>query len=312
MADNTWAGLNSAINVPELTEKIRIEAQDVQGLAQLASPGQGTALGKNRGDTGQYTYVPDMSPEYGSALSETEPMPTSGVDPIKAQFTVSEYGHGISYTGYLDALTRLDMDDVHMQSLNNHRKRLENVLVYNQLSATDWKYVFDSSDPDNNEFVTNGTATKNSSIGHLTLANLSRLRVKAKTQKIPFFDGESYVYATGAEELEELESDSSLTNLLKEDSGRAALNGELGRIKGCRLVEDNYSITDHAQGFEEGFLIGADAVIEEWALPWEMRFEISDVGRSKVLAYYGIKAVFKVLDQTTHSMEHIIHVTAAA
>lgn len=312
MAAESWAGLSAATNVPELTDKIRIAAQEIQGMAQLASPPTGKALGMGKGDTGQYTFVPDLTPDSGTALDENEPMPTSGVAPIKAQYTIEEYGHGISYTGKLDMLTRLDMDDVHMKSLDNHRKRLENTLTYNQLSATDWKLTFDSTTASSASFVQNGTPTKSSGVGDLSLDNLSHLRTVAKKNRIPFADGESYFYVTGADSLEALESDSDLTSLLKEDSGRAALNGELGRVKQCRLIEDNHSISDHPQSLDEGFLVGADAVVNEVALPWEIRFEISDVGRSKILAYYGLGSWFKVLDETTHDQEHIIHVTAAS
>lgn len=313
MASESWAGLSSAINVNELTEKIRIAAQDLQGCAQLASPPTGKALGLGKGDTGQYTFVPDLTPyNTGTALDENEPMPSSGVSPIKATFTIAEYGQAIAYTGKLEMLSRLDMDDVHMKALDNHRKQLENSLTYTQLGSTDWKFTFDATTPSSGSFVTNGTATKSTNVGQLDLDNLSYLRTLAKKNKIPFADGESYFYVTGADALEALESDSDLTTMLQEDSGRAALNGELGRIKQCRLIEDNHSISAHPQSYDEGFLVGADAVQNEFALPWEIRFERSDMGRSNLLAYYGLGAWFKVLDETTHDQEHIIHVTAAA
>lgn len=309
MSSNTWAGLKGQITVPELTELVRMEAQEIQGIAQVASPPTGKALGLEAGEQGQYTYVQEMDETQGGALNENEPISTDGVTPIKATFTVTEYGHGIAYTGKLRDLSRLDMDDIHMKSLDAHRRKLENSQVYTELSSTDWKFSFHTT-PTSYEFVTNGTAT-NTTYADLGLRDLSLLRTKAKKKKIPFWDGESYLYVTGADAIEALESDSDLTNLLKEDSGRAALNGEIGRVKQCRIVEDNHKIAQHPGNFDEGFLCGADAVVNEFALPWEMRFEVSDFGRSKKLAYYGIADWFKVLDQTTHSMEHIIHVTAA-
>lgn len=302
----TWDGTSANINVPELTEKIRIEAQDIQGLAQLATPPTGRNLGLGSGDRGDYVYVPDV-PTQGGELDENEPFPSTTVDPIKTYFTMTEYGNSIAYTGKLDDLTRLDMDDVHMQSLNNDRKKLENTQVYNQLTATDWKACFIAA---GDEFKKTG-AVVGTIDQHLSLDNLRWLRTRAKTNRIPFWDGESYLYVTGADEINELESDSDLTTLLRYDSGRAALNGEFGRIAQCRVIEDNHLIATIATSFQEGFLVGADAVVQEEGLPWEMRFEIADLGRDKRLGYYGIMAWFKVLDQTTHSQEHIIHVTTA-
>lgn len=306
----SYAGIGTAINVNELTDKVRIASQSLRGLAQFASPPTGKQMGKGVGDTGQYTFVPDLTTS-GGVLDENEAMPTDEIAPVKATFTLKEFGHGVSYTGKLDELSRLDLDDIHMAALMNHREKLENAQCYTQLISTDYKAVFHTTVA-SSEFVTNGTATQNTNNDDLNLENLMWLRTQAKKQKIPFFDGESYLYGTGPDAINALQSDTNVTNLLKEDSGRAALNGEVGRIAQCRVIEDGYSISDHEQGFDEGILAGADAVVNEVALPWEIRFEISDLGRSKVLAYYGIMCWFKVLDQTTHSQEHIIHVTAAA
>lgn len=307
----SYSGIGSSINVNELTDKVRIASQALRGLAQFASPPTGKQMGKGVGDTGQYTFVPDLTTS-GGELDENETMPTDEIAPIKATFTLAEFGHGVSYTGKLDVLSRLDLDDVHMAALMNHREKLENAQCYTQLISTDYKAVFDSSTPASGEFVTDGTATKNSSVGDLSLGNLMWLRTQAKKQNIPFFDGESYLYAAAADSINALQTDSTLTNLLKEDSGRSSLNGEVGRVAQCRVIEDNHKLAAHAQSKFEGILSGADGVVNEVALPWEIRFEISDLGRSKKLAYYGIMAWFKVLDQTTHSQEHIIHVTAAA
>lgn len=307
----SYAGIGSNINVNELTDKVRIASQSLRGLAQFATPPTGKQMGKEVGDTGQYTFVPDLATS-GGVLDENEAMPTDEISPIKATFTLSEFGHGVSYTGKLDELSRLDLDDIHMAALMNHREKLENAQCYTQLVSTDYKAVFDATTATSGEFVTNGTATKNSNVGDLSLDNLMWLRTQAKKQKIPFFDGESYLYGAEADSVNALQTDSDVTNKLQEDSGRSALNGEIGRLAQCRVVEDNFSLSDHEQSLGEGILCGADGVVNEVALPWEIRFEISDVGRSKVLAYYGIMCWFKVLDQTTHSQEHIIHVTAAA
>jgi hypothetical protein len=313
MGASTWGGLKANITVPKLTELVRMEAQEIQGIAQIATPPTGQALGLQAGEERQYTYVPELDETQGGELDENTPIPTDGVDPIKESYKVKEYGHGIAFTGLLESLSELDMDDIHMKSLDAHRRKLENTLTYDQLKATDWKYVFDATPTAaDNEFVKDGTPTKNTDNGDLSLRNLSLLRTKAKKEKIPFWDGESYIYITGADSIEALESDGDLTNLLKEDSGRAALNGEMGRIKQCRLVEDNHKTAQHPKNFDEGFLVGADAVVNESALPVEMRFEVTEMGRSKKLAYYFIAAWFKLIDQTKHSQEHIIHVTAAS
>jgi hypothetical protein len=151
----------------------------------------------------------------------------------------------------------------------------------------------------------------------LSLANLRFLVRKARTNLIPYFDGESYVYITGVNSMDALRYDSAVTDLLKYDSGRAALNGEVGRIAQCRLVEDNHKIaavggSSSGAGAEldVGYLIGADAVVNEYALAPEIRAQDKDFGRSVGVAWYFLGAWKKIYSQTLHSKEHVIKVTS--
>ncbi|RMH37998.1 MAG: hypothetical protein D6694_12775 [Gammaproteobacteria bacterium] len=306
MANDTWGGMSASINVNELTELVRHAAQPQQAMSQLANPPTGRALGLGRGDTVQYTFFPNMTTS-GGELDENDTIPAGSITPVKATYTVKEYGNSLTWTGKLEDLSRLTLEDSFMKALMDDMQKLMNTQVYNQAKLTDYKAVFNST---GDEFVTNGTPTKTAD-QDLSLANLSFVRRKAKANNIPLYDGESYVYVADIDSSHSLQDDSALTDILREDSGRAALNGEIGRVKGCRVVEDNHKLAKATGSLGEGFLFGADAVGHEVALPWEIRREVKDFGRSIAVAYYGIMAWFKIMDQTTHSQEHIIHVTSA-
>lgn len=300
-----WSTQSSIINVNELNEKVRIEAQPTMAFSQVLSGPDGKALGKNKGDRVQYIYYPDVDTA-GGELSEYEEVPSTGFTPVEVDYQIKEYGNSIAYRDTLEKFARIDIEDVHVQALINDYKKLQNTQAYNQFALTDWVAGFLSG---GDVFETDGSVTGTVN-EDLSLANLSFVKKKAEVNNIPYFDGESYVYITGVEAADTLESDSNLTNLLKEDSGRAALNGEIGRVKRCRVVIDNHKIAKiGATQFDEGFLIGADAVLYDIAEAVHMEGDVKDMGRHKKLGYLELAGYHKIMDQTSHSKEHIIHVT---
>lgn len=299
----TWVDQYSTINVNELTEAIRIQAQPMKAFAQAATGPDGRALGLGKGSTVQYVFYPDVDTQ-GGELDENEEFPSTGFTPAQVSYTVTEYGNSIKHTGKLEDLSRLGIKDVHMQALLNDWHKLENTQVRTQAITTDWQISLDATLSDT-EFVTNGTLTHTTDTD-LTVDGMGITKTKAKLNNIPFYDGESYLFITGVEGVDALQTDSDFTDYIRYDSGRAALNGELGRIRECRVIEDNHVIAKQTGTYDEFFLFGADAVGFDVAVPIEIRTEVKDVGRDFRIAYYCICAWYKIMDQTSHSQEHII------
>lgn len=306
MAIQSWGDYDSLVGVPELTKLVRHEPQPTLAFSQAAGAPDGEALGLNRGDTVVYTFYPDLDTA-GGELSEYERVSTTGLTPIRDSYVITEYGNGTEYTGRLEDLNRLTTEDHFIQALRNDLRKLENKLSYDQAITSDWKYVFHTSTP---EFKQNGTPTVTANT-MIDLTNLGGMKTKALKNNIPFFDGESYLVVVGPEGWENLSEDASFQNLLKEDSGRAAMNGEIGRVKQCRLVVDNHKIAYATGALEEAVLMGQDAVKQDIARAVEIRREVADFGRAIALAYLWLGKYYKVLDQTTHGREHIIHATSA-
>ena len=309
----SWASYRSITNVEELNEYVRHAPQPMQVFAALCNPPTGKALGLKKGDTCVYTYYPDMS-DTGGELVENEPIPQGSVTPIRATYTLKEYGHAIPFTGLLEELSRLDPEDDFIVALINDMRKMENRLAFEQFDLTDWQVAFNSTA---DEFVTNGTLTS-ASDEQLTFANLRFVVRNAMDQNIPPFDGEQYVFVTGVTSMDALIFDNTVTTAVQQQAGSSALNGEVGSLAGCRLFRDNHQIdvvggTSSGAGLllDEGFLIGADAVQREIALAPELRGEDSDFGRQASVAHYQIGSWHKILDQTTHSREHIIKVSSA-
>lgn len=304
----TWSAYSSSTNVNELTQKVREASQPRKAFSQAVEMPTGDALGLNAGDTFQYTFVPNVDTE-GGVLSETARIPSTGLTPVKATATIVEYGNSIQSTSFLKNLNRLDIDDIFVSALMNDHQKVMNGVAYNEFVKTDWNAVMHATAA-TREFVTDGTPTVTADT-ELDLANLGFVVKNAQKNDMPFWDGESYLGIIGPCNHESLASDSTLSTLLSRDSGRDALNNEYGRIKNVRMVLDTHKIAFATGSIEEWFLIGADAVRREDSLPIEMRSEDDDYGRSRGLAWYLIGTHFKVLDQTLHSEERIIHVTSA-
>jgi len=320
----TWGDFDGIINVNELSEFVRHAAQDLQGFAQLCNPPTGKALGLGKGDTVQYIYYADIGIA-GGELDENEEVPQSTLTPISATYQIKEFGNSLRWTKKLEDLSRLSVEDDFTVALVNDMKKLENSQAYTQFKATDWIASFNSSA---DAFVTNGTTITACNEG-LTFANLRYLVRNAEKRLIPYFDGESYVVVTGVDSLDALVYEqpgagatganvASVFEALKRDSGMAALNGECGRVARCRLVKDTHKVakmggssSGEGANLDETFLIGADAVQKDVAEPWYLSIEDRDHKRNISVAYLGLMIWNKILDQTTHSKEHIIRVASA-
>lgn len=315
MTAQTWGAYSSLINVNELTEYVRHQAQDLQGFDQLCNAPTGGALGRGKGDVVQYTYFPNISAS-GGVLDENEEMPEGSITPVKGTYTISEFGNSIKWTGKLDELSRLDTESDFMKALVDDMKKLGNTQAFNQFDATDWIATFNSTA---DEFRTDGTAASFTNVANedLTLPNLRYIRKQAEKRLIPTFDGESYMVVSGVDSIDNLTSGSDVTGMLQYDSGRAALNQEVGRIAGCRLIKDTHKIakvggssTGAGANLDKTYLVGGDAVLKEYALAPEIRAQDKDFGRSIAIAYYFMGAWIKIMDQTLHSKEHIIKVVS--
>lgn len=309
----TWGTLADGgySTVPYLTNLVRMQAQEAQGLAQLANPPDEENLGKGSGDEVYYLFVKNVSTA-GGQLTETVPIPKAKVTMVRNSFKIVEYGNSIEWTGKLEDLARIDVTHPFMRALMDDLRKLENAAVYTQLVASSWKLWVNHATNNTITITTNGTFS-GTALADPEWPALVRIVAEAEDRLIPYYDGESYIYATGQQAITKLRLDSVVREMLRQDSGRALINGEIGRIAQCRVIKDNYSIVKSkaGSGFNEGILVGADAVQLQVGLPWEVRRQIGDFGRDIGVAYYGIMGWKKMLDQTLFSIEHIIHVGSA-
>lgn len=312
---NTFAAQSSYVTVPKLSEYVRHAAQSPLGFAQVANAPLGKALGLNSGDTLRFPFYGNLSVS-GGEIAETDDPSLGTITPTYVTLTLKEYAGGTQWTGKLEDLSELPVEDNFMVALMNDMKKLQNTLAYDELNATKWIATFNSTA---DEFRTDGTAASftNAANEQLSFDNLRYVALQAAKRDVPFWDGESYLYITGPESADALAYDSNVKELLRYDSGRSALNGEIGRIGKCRIVQDNHKITKvggsstgAGANLDVGFLVGSDALINEYAIPPEIRAEGRRFGRSVDVIYYFMAGWKKVWSQDTNSQEHVIKVTS--
>lgn len=309
MADNTFAQLKDSHTVPHLTEYVRVEAEDMRGFQQLAEPPTGRALGQNAGDTVNYTYITKLNVQ-GGQLSENQDIPVTSFADVKGTYTVQEYGNGTRLTRLVKELSELPVEDEAVAVLVQDMKDVMNIQAHAELADTDWKVVFSST---GDQFYTSNSGLTVSN-EDLTLDNLRFVVRQARKRNVPYWDGESFAYVSGVDSIDALAYSDDVKELLREESGRDALNGEIGRVAKCRLIEDNHVVASVPQNTtaDQGFLIGADALINEFAIAPEIRYQDSGFGRFQAIAWYFVAAWKRPLTGALHSKEHTIHVTGAS
>jgi hypothetical protein len=306
MSVGSFGAYKAAINVDELTEMVRHSPEPLRAFAALAIPPTGKNLGYKRGDTVKYVFYDNIS-NAGGELNENDTVPEASVTPISSTYTLSEYGNSVKLTAKLEKLSRLEVENDVLHALMKDLRSLENTQAYNAFKGTYWKAVFNSVA---DEFVMDNTPTATAN-QDINLANLRFLRRKMRGNDIPPFDGENFVFVSGVDGLDTAQFDSDVFTAISRDSGRSAVMGECGTLAGFRLVEDNDKVAKSTGDFDEGFGIGADAVLNDVAEPWYIAEDSKDFGRQNAIAYLGIQKWHKILSESVHGREHVVHVTSA-
>jgi hypothetical protein len=167
-------------------------------------------------------------------------------------------------------------------------------------------------------FTINGTATATAT-ANISDANVRDIVAYMKSKKIPKFGGGYYSAILSINSMRGVYD--FLQAVAQYADAQFRFTDEVGRYYGTRMIEDNAvlsNIIGSGTNKGEAIFFGADAVTEAVALPEELRYEETDVGRSKKLAWYAILGFKKTWDlaaddsnSTGVGIERIVHVTSA-
>lgn len=313
MSQALWTNEGSYLRSPKLSTQMREQAAPQFVWRQFVDTKD--ALGKNQGESAEFTKRLRIDSR-GGTLVETTTMPSNRIKVIKDSCTVTEWGNGVPFTQKIETLSEFKMRSEYEKGLVQDQKDTIDSEVARIMKTAKFKAVCTATTKAV-VFTTNGTATATAS-NNPSDANIRAIVDYAKKKQVPKLG--NYYTVVGSTELISGVYD-YLQAVAQYADPEFRFNDEIGRYYGARFVEDNNILLNtigNGSAFGEGVLFGEEAVAEAMALPEELRYEETDMGRSKKLAWYAILGFKKIWDLTTDDLnstgkgiERIIHITSA-
>jgi len=319
MAGQVWAIADEGgyMWAPSLSEYMRLQNQTVVKFRQFADVLDNDAdgrplLGKHRGDTWAWNVYSNLSTT-GRQLDETERMPTSGFKVAQYSAKLAEYGNSVEYTGKLDDMSEQPIKNIINKLLKLDTAKTFDIAAWAQFNSTLLKISpsAGSSTTVLDTLAVNGTPSQAITVS-FRKTHVEPITTLMKERGIPAYDNGDY-YAIGRPiAFSALKTDIEGVHIYTETGLAQIKNGEIGRYRGVRFVEQTNipqggaadSVTFNPQtntadawngataaGFADWiFFMGADTVSEGVAIPEELRGQIpGDFGRERAIAWYALE-----------------------
>ena len=300
---------------PKLSKQMRDQASPMFIFRQFVDVSE-KGLGAQAGDRVVFDKQLRIDTR-GGTLVETTTMPKNTIKFTTGTNVVNEFGNGISYTQKLETLAEFNMKDRFQKGLVQDQKDTIDATIATKFQSSKFKAV--ASSTASTVFTSNGTATLTAT------ANISDKNVRdivdylMQSQAPKFKGGDFYIGILSVKSMRGVYDYVQAVAQYAEPEFR--FKNEVGNLYSARLVGEN-NILSNTKGsggiFGEAVFFGDEAVVESVALPEELRYESTDVGRSQTLAWYGIMGWEKMwdlaaddLNSTGKGIERIVHVTSA-
>lgn len=223
--------------------------------------------------------------------------------------------NGTDYTQKIETLSEFNIRNNLEKGLVVDQKDVIDSEIHAKMTSAEFKAVCSATNT--TVFTTNGTATIVASSNPSDI-NIRRIVEYMKNTHIPKL-GTHYVGILSVNAMGGVYDYLQAIAQYAEPSFR--FKDEVGRYYGVRFVEDNAqasNVIGNGSVLGEGVVFGEEFIAEALALPVELRYEETDVGRTKTLAWYGImqwKKIWSLSADDTNStgkgIERAIHITSA-
>lgn len=316
MGAGVWFATDTSggsLSLAELSAKIRHAAQPQQKFQQFCDVKE--AFGKHRHDELIYDKISNILTQ-GTVLDETAAMTVSQYSIKLGTLAINEYGVGIPFTGKVEALSKLSVNDSIMITLKNDMAKVLDQGAFDQFKASDVTYTVRGTG--SGRFTTTGVlVAHNTMLGDLNAYHVRNIVTFMKKNHMPTYDGRDYICVCSPQSVNGLFADSGWQDAYKYTNPANMWNGELGRYFGVRFVEETHLLSNTLGGtggnagtYGSFVFFGADAVAYGVAIPPEIRIkEITDYGRSKGVAWYGILGFHKTWDNSADGESRIVYGT---
>lgn len=309
-----WTNEGSYLRSPKLSQQMREQAAPQFLWRQFVDTKDG--LGKNAGDSVEFTKRLRIDTR-GGTLVETNTMPSNRIKVIKDSTVVTEWGNAVPFTQKLETLSEFKMRSEYEKGLVQDQKDTIDTEIAGKFKTAKFKAVCTATTKTGVAFTTNGTATATAA-NELSDANIRAIIDYAKQKQIPKM-GNYYMVVGSTNAISGVYD--YLQSVAQYADPSFRFNDEIGRYYGARFMEDNNVLVNNigsSTNKGEAVVFGEEAVAMAMALPEELRYEETDLGRSKKLGWYSIFGCKKIWDLVTDDLnstgkgiERIIHVTSA-
>lgn len=259
--------------------------------------------GKKKGDTFTWDVFSDVATA-GGVLVETNTMPETNYTIVQGTLTMTEAGNSVPYSGKLDNLSKVPVEELIEKVLKNDAVKAFDRLAWTQFNQTLLRVIPTSgTNTSAVTLYTNGTVTGTNSIAYGN-AHAKAVTDLMKERNIPAYLGDDYYALAWPTTLRAFKNNLETIHQYSDTGFKLIMNGEVGRYENTRYVEQTniakgigttgISTTNGGDmaGWTNGlsdwmFFFGNDTVAEAIAVPEEMRGKIpTDFGRSKGVAWY--------------------------
>lgn len=307
MAGQVWAvdSLGGFMYSLNLSDELRHAVQPMVKFRQFCDVKDATMQGKKKGDLFTWDVYQDVATRAISSLAETNTMPETNFTIVQGTLTIDEGGNSVPYSGKLDDLSKHPVKTIINKVLKNDASKWFDAKAHAQFNATPLRIVASAgTDTALVTLTTNGTATATNSVA-LRIGHVRNIVSTMKERNIPAYVNDDYYGLGWPTTFDTFKNDLEAIHQYTDGGLKMIMNGEFGRYRGCRFVEQTNipkggaadsttfsSFTNTSDAWNNAlsdwvFFFGGDTVAEAIAVPEEMRGKIpTDYGRSKGVAWY--------------------------
>ncbi len=308
MAGQVWqtAADGGYMYADRLSEKLRMQLLKNVKFRQFCDIEDMVAQGLHHGETWRWNVYSTVETQ-GSELLETQQMHETKFTVTQRSATVTERGNSIPYTGKLDDLSEHPVTQIIKKVLADDCKNVMDVAAHAQFNQTPLRVgPATGTSATAVTLDTNGTPSETNDVA-FGKGHVQPIVDIMKERSIPPYENDDYYCIGWPTTFTQLRDDLEGVNQYVESGMGLIRNGETGRYRGVRFVEQNHipkggaddSVTWNAQtGTADPwnqnksdwlFFFGADTVQEGIAIVEEVRGKIpGDYGRDRGVAWYAM------------------------
>jgi len=277
----TWAAQSGYLTNNQLTMQFQKVAQPLMRFRPFVTPEP--AMGKNRGEKVSWLQVSNLASP-GGVLNEDDLAWATKQELAWNDVSVKMYCNTVDFGFKVQTLSEFQLKDIIRQGLQDDFAKVIDSVIERQFNQTPLRYT--ATTASGGELKTGGaaSATNNS---ELNLYHLGVMVDELKTRNVPGYsaaDGD-YVLIGGNKAIRNLKNAMQSINQYTQSGYERIANGEVGRVDGVRIIEDNqacsYVYDEDARTFtaiswsnaksSPAYLFGSPTVREAIVLPEEIR-----------------------------------------